>query len=113
MSPQRWKALEQMPRREDAAYRVSLSPFWGGPCQSVVLFALKNTKEVVRGGDKPVNLLSSMQSAEQVPKCGVGCSETCHEGGHRPASSPSASRSSGYQGRRRAAPFPGPPANTC
>lgn len=55
-----------MPRRKDAAYRVSLSPFCGRTLP--IFFALKNTKKVVRGGDKPVNPLPSTSVAEQVTK---------------------------------------------
>lgn len=47
-------------------------PFWGGPCQFVVFFALKNTREVVGGRDEAVNPFSSTQSAERVPKCRLG-----------------------------------------
>lgn len=52
--------------------RCPSHPFLGGHSQFVVLFALKNTKEFIRGGDKPVNPLSSTQIAEQVPKCRLG-----------------------------------------
>lgn len=40
--------------------------------QFEVFFALKNTKKVVRGGDKPVNPLPSTPVAEQLPKCRWG-----------------------------------------
>lgn len=89
---------------------VTLPLSWENFANLCGFFALKNTKKVFRGGDKPVNPLPSTPVAEQVPRCRY---EMCYAGRHGLASSPSALRSGELSqglwvpGRRRVPSFPG------